>query len=86
MKEIGIPFSWFWAYCLAAILGLIAGELIEKIAKAVWVRIRKKEPKTVLARAERQVGLAKESPDKPKFNVTNYKLGKELKRQQIVNQ
>jgi hypothetical protein len=49
-------------------------------------KIRKKKPKTVMEGAEGQIDLAKESPDKPKFKVTNYNLGKELKRRQIANQ
>lgn len=86
MKEIGIPLSWFWAYCLAAILGLIAGELIERIAKAVWVRIRKKKPKAVLERREGRIRLSTRSPDQPRLKIKNYDLEKGLKRQQIVNE
>ncbi|MEI9476946.1 MAG: hypothetical protein WCO26_10265 [Deltaproteobacteria bacterium] len=40
MDDPGITFSWgwFWATLLGAVLGFVAGEIIEAIVTALWAR------------------------------------------------
>jgi hypothetical protein len=48
MNNTGINFSWLWVYGLGALIGLLAAEVIEKIAKSVWVRIGTRRQKLSL--------------------------------------
>lgn len=45
MAETGIAFSWgwFWATLLGAVLGFVAGEIIEAIMTDLWARRRKRK-------------------------------------------
>ena len=45
MDDPGITFSWgwFWATLLGAVLGFVAGEIIEAIVTALWARRRKRK-------------------------------------------
>jgi hypothetical protein len=40
MDDTGITFSWgwFWATLLGAVLGFVAGEIIESVVTALWAR------------------------------------------------
>jgi hypothetical protein len=45
MNNQGMNFNWLWVYGLGAFIGLLAAEVIEKIAKAIWGRIGKRRRK-----------------------------------------
>ena len=45
MDDTGITFSWgwFWATLVGAVLGFMAGEMIEAIVTALWTRRGRKK-------------------------------------------
>jgi hypothetical protein len=51
MDETGITFSWgwFWATLLGALLGFVAGEIIEAIGTALWERRGRRKGKVSMS-------------------------------------
>ena len=77
MNDTGINFSWLWVYGIGALIGLLAAEVIEKIAKAIWAKIAKRRRKLS---QKLQRGKLILLTDKHKFKVTNFNLSKDFER------
>ncbi len=48
MDNAGVNLSWLWVYGLGAIIGLLAAEVIERSAKALWAKIGPRREKRYL--------------------------------------
>jgi hypothetical protein len=51
MDDIGITFSWgwFWATVLGAVIGFVAGEMIEAIVTTLWEKRSRRKGKVSMA-------------------------------------
>ena len=81
MDDTGIAFSWgwFWATLLGAVLGFVAGEVIESVVTALWARRGRRKRNLPIKDAGEQFDLAKEIPDKDKSELTHPDLAKKLR-------
>ncbi len=61
MNHSGMNFHWLWVYGLGAFIGLLAAEVIEKIAKAIWRRIPKRRRKLSPKMQEANLALIRTS-------------------------
>ncbi len=77
MNDTGINFSWLWVYGIGALIGLLAAEVMGKIAKAIWAKIAKRRRKLS---QKLQRGKLILLTDKHKFKVTNFNLSKDFER------
>ncbi len=48
MNNTGVNLNWLWVYGLGAISGLLAAEIIERSAKALWARVGPRRGKRYL--------------------------------------
>ncbi len=48
MNDTGVNLNWLWVYGLGAISGLLAAEIIDRSAKALWARVGSRRGKRYL--------------------------------------
>ncbi len=77
MNNLGMNFNWLWVYGLGAFIGLLAAEVIEKIAKAIWAKIAKRRRKlSPKIQRDNLILLT----GKHKFKINNFNLSKNFER------
>ncbi len=66
MDDSGITFrfGWLWATLLGAVLGFVAGEIIEVIVTALWARRGKRKRNPAVKMAESHSSWLKRSQTK----------------------
>ena len=70
MDGTGVTFSWgwFWATLLGAVLGFVAGEVIEAIVTELWTRRNRRKRSLPIKMQESQSTWAKGSQTKTNPN------------------